>query len=66
MGQESPDYETTPDRSIAAIAAGRGADPRAIALDHMLDGGAGNGRGMLYLPLLNYAENNLDHVLTMH
>jgi N-acyl-D-aspartate/D-glutamate deacylase len=65
MGQESPDYETTQDRSIGAIAAERGADPRAIALDHMLDGGAGDGRGMLYLPLLNYAHSNLDHVLTM-
>lgn len=65
MGVESPDYEITPDRSIAALAAARGADPRALALDHMLDGGAGNGRGMLYLPLLNYAESNLDHVRTM-
>jgi N-acyl-D-aspartate/D-glutamate deacylase len=65
LGEESPDYEPTPDRSIAALAAARGADPREIALDHMLDGGAGNGRGMLYLPLLNYADNNLDHVRTM-
>jgi N-acyl-D-aspartate/D-glutamate deacylase len=31
----------------------------------MLEGGAGNGRGMLYLPLLNYAGADLDHVLTM-
>jgi N-acyl-D-aspartate/D-glutamate deacylase len=31
----------------------------------MLDGGAGEGRGMLYLPLLNYAGPDLDHVLTM-
>ena len=65
MGLESPDYEPTPDHSIAAMAAERGVDPRAIALDHLLDGGAGNGRGMLYLPLLNYADNNLDHVRTM-
>jgi N-acyl-D-aspartate/D-glutamate deacylase len=36
-----------------------------IALDHMLDGGQGDGRGMIYLPLLNYADNNLDHVRTM-
>ncbi|MBI1197602.1 MAG: amidohydrolase family protein [Phenylobacterium sp.] len=64
MGDE-PDYEPTPDRSIAAIAAARGVDPYEVALDHMLDGGEGNGRGMLYLPLLNYAENNLDHVRTM-
>ncbi|MBS0362748.1 MAG: amidohydrolase family protein [Proteobacteria bacterium] len=65
MGLESPDYEPTPDQSIAARAAARGVDPRALALDHMLDGGAGGGRGMLYLPLLNYAGANLDHVLTM-
>jgi N-acyl-D-aspartate/D-glutamate deacylase len=65
MGLESPDYEITQDRSIAAIAASRGVDPRAVALDHMLDGGAGDGRGILYLPLLNYADGNLDHVHTM-
>ncbi|MBS0331734.1 MAG: amidohydrolase family protein [Proteobacteria bacterium] len=65
MGLESPDYEPTPDQSIGALAAARGADPRALALDHMLDGGAGDGRGMLYLPLLNYAGADLDHVLTM-
>jgi len=65
MGLESPDYEPTPDHSIAAIAAERGGDPRAIALDHMLDGGAGHGRGMLYLPLLNYAQNTLDPAYQM-
>jgi N-acyl-D-aspartate/D-glutamate deacylase len=65
MGLESPDYEPTPETSIAAIAAGRGADPREIALDHMLDGGAGEGRGMLYLPLLNYAQNSLDPAYQM-
>jgi N-acyl-D-aspartate/D-glutamate deacylase len=65
MGLDSPDYEPTPDTAIAAIAAARGVDPREVALDHMLDGGAGGGRGMLYLPLLNYAGADLDHVLTM-
>ena len=65
MGGDNPDYEPTPDASIAALAAARGVDPYAMALDHMLDGGEGNGRGILYLPLLNYAENNLDHVRTM-
>ena len=65
MGLDSPDYEPTPDGSIGALAEARGADPRALALDHMLDGGAGDGRGMLYLPLLNYAGADLDHVLTM-
>ncbi|HZZ69907.1 MAG TPA: amidohydrolase family protein [Phenylobacterium sp.] len=65
MGLESPDYEPTPETSVAALAAARGVDPREVALDHMLDGGAGGGRGMLYLPLLNYAGADLDHVLTM-
>jgi N-acyl-D-aspartate/D-glutamate deacylase len=62
MGQESPDYEPTPDRSIAAIAAVQGLDPYALALDHMLTNG---GRGMLYLPLLNYAQNTLDPAYQM-
>jgi N-acyl-D-aspartate/D-glutamate deacylase len=70
MGEESPDYEPTPDHSIAAMAAARGLDPREIALDHMLDGGPtpqerGEGRGMLYLPLLNYAQNSLDPAYQM-
>jgi N-acyl-D-aspartate/D-glutamate deacylase len=61
MGAE-PDYEPTPDASLAAIAAERGADPYALALDHMLTDG---GRGMLYLPLLNYAQNTLDPAYQM-
>jgi N-acyl-D-aspartate/D-glutamate deacylase len=65
LGEESPDYEPTSETSIAAIAAGRGLPPHEIALDHMLDGGAGNGRGMLYLPLLNYAQNTLDPAYQM-
>ena len=65
MGLDSPDYEPTPATSIAAIAQARGADPRAVALDHMLDGGEGGGRGMLYLPLLNYAQDNLDPAYQM-
>jgi N-acyl-D-aspartate/D-glutamate deacylase len=65
MGSDSPDYEPTPATSIAAIAEARGADPRAVALDHMLDGGEGDGRGMLYLPLLNYAQNTLDPAYQM-
>jgi len=65
MGLDSPDYEPTPATSIAAIAQARDADPRAAALDHMLDGGAGGGRGMLYLPLLNYAQDSLDPAYQM-
>jgi N-acyl-D-aspartate/D-glutamate deacylase len=65
MGGDNPDYEPTPDASIAAIAEGRGLDPYEVALDHMLDGGEGNGRGILYLPLLNYAQNTLDPAYQM-
>ena len=61
MGAE-PDYEPTPDTSLAAIAAERGVDPYALALDHML---TDDGRGMLYLPLLNYAQNTLDPAYQM-
>jgi N-acyl-D-aspartate/D-glutamate deacylase len=61
MGAE-PDYEPTPDHSLAAIAAERGVDPYELALDHML---LRDGRGMLYLPLLNYAQNTLDPAYEM-
>jgi N-acyl-D-aspartate/D-glutamate deacylase len=62
IGEDNPDYEPTPDHSIAAIAAERGADPYAVALDQMLQN---DGRGMLYLPLLNYAQNTLDPAYQM-
>ena len=65
MGGDNPDYEPTPDMAIAVIAAGRGVDPYVLALDHMLDGEPGEGRGMLYLPLLNYAQNSLDPAYAM-
>jgi N-acyl-D-aspartate/D-glutamate deacylase len=54
---ETPDYEQTRDRTIAALAAQRGVTPEELALDHMLSNG---GKGMLYLPFLNYADGSLD------
>lgn len=62
---ETPDYEPTRETTIAALAAARGADPAEVALDHMLTNG---GRGMLYLPFLNYAFGNLDpaHEMLTH
>jgi N-acyl-D-aspartate/D-glutamate deacylase len=62
MGGDNPDYEPTPDHSIDAIAKEKGVDPYSVALDHMLTDG---GRGMLYLPLLNYAQNTLDPAYQM-
>lgn len=54
---ETPDYEQTPDRTVLALANARGVRPEELALDHMLTNG---GRGMLYLPFLNYAGGSLD------
>ncbi|CAN7590387.1 amidohydrolase family protein [Phenylobacterium sp. LjRoot164] len=54
---ETPDYEQTPDRTVLALANAKGVRPEELALDHMLTNG---GRGMLYLPFLNYANGSLD------
>jgi N-acyl-D-aspartate/D-glutamate deacylase len=61
MGEE-PDYEPTADQTVAAIAERRGVTPAEVALDHMLTRG---GRGMLYLPFLNYADMSLDAAYEM-
>ncbi|MBC7496727.1 MAG: amidohydrolase family protein [Sphingomonadaceae bacterium] len=61
LGDE-PDYEPTPDMSIAAIAAREGRSPEDVAYDLML---ADDGRGFIYLPILNYADGHLDHVLEL-
>jgi len=58
----TPDYEPTAEQSVAAEAARRAVPPAAIALDHLL---ADGGRGMLYLPFLNYADGSLDPAYEM-
>ncbi|MBA3810454.1 MAG: amidohydrolase family protein, partial [Caulobacteraceae bacterium] len=60
--ESRPDYEPSPESSVAARARALGAAPEAVALDHMLKDG---GRGMLYVPFLNYAEGSLDAVHAM-
>jgi N-acyl-D-amino-acid deacylase len=57
-----PDYEPTPDRTVAAIARERGEDPLATLYDLMLEDGAG---AMLMLPFFNYAEGNHDAIYDM-
>jgi len=59
---DPPDYEPTEDKTVAAIGKARAMSPEAVALDLML---ADDGRGMLYLPFLNYAEGSLDPVKAM-
>jgi N-acyl-D-amino-acid deacylase len=59
---DPPDYEPTPDRTVAAIARERGQDPLATLYDLMLESNAG---AMLLLPLLNYSEGNHDAIREM-
>ena len=54
---DPPDYEPDPADSLAARAERAGCDPIELAYDHML---ADEGRAFLYVPLLNYADGNLD------
>jgi N-acyl-D-aspartate/D-glutamate deacylase len=62
---DEPDYEPSLDTSIGARAAQAGVSAEEFALDTML---AGNGKGLLYLPFLNYVDGNLDgcHEMLSH
>jgi N-acyl-D-aspartate/D-glutamate deacylase len=59
---DPPDYEPTPDRSIAAIAAREGRKPDEVVYDVLMEDG---GKGILYLPVTNFAGGNLDVVAEM-
>ena len=56
---DDPDYEPAAEDSIAALAAREGRDPAEYAYEVMLED---DGRGFIYLPLLNYSDGHLDHV----
>src|SRR5262245_42472205 len=49
---DPPDYEPTPETSVAAIAARENRDPEAVLYDLML---GHDGRELLFYPVLNYA-----------
>lgn len=59
---DPPDYEPAPEQSIAARAARDGRDPADMAYDMLLEN---NGKAILYRPLSNYTEGNLDAVHDM-
>src|SRR6266853_1305539 len=59
---DPPDYEQPPENALGAQARRRGCQPEALAYDAML---SDDGRGMLYVPFLNYADGNLDAVHEM-
>ncbi len=52
-----PEYEPGPERSLAGIAAATGRTPLAVAYDAMLEN---DGQGLLYVPILNYSDGDLD------
>ncbi|MDI4239211.1 amidohydrolase family protein [Bradyrhizobium sp. Arg237L] len=52
-----PDYEQPPENTLGAQARRLGKRPEELAYDAMLTDG---GRGMLYVPFLNYSDGNLD------
>jgi N-acyl-D-amino-acid deacylase len=52
---DPPDYEPGPSDTLAAVAARAGRPVVEVALDAML---AGDGTGLLYVPILNYSDGD--------
>jgi len=59
---DPPDYEQPPENSLGAQARAKGCRPEELAYDAML---TDQGRGMLYVPFLNYSDGNLDATYEM-
>lgn len=57
------DYEPLPGQSIAALSKATGRRPQEIAYEALMER---DGEAMLYFPLFNYANKNLDHLRTLH
>lgn len=57
------DYEPDPSETCAARGARAGVGPAEVAYDQLM---AENGRGLLYYPLFNYSNQNLDHLWELH
>ena len=59
---DPPDYEPAPERSVTALAAAQGRSVDEVLYDLMLQR---DGRELLYLPMFDYAEGDLDAVREM-
>lgn len=56
------EYEPGAEDSVATLAARTDRDPAAIVYDMLMEN---DGRGYIYLPLLNYTNFNFDHIREM-
>ncbi len=54
---DPPDYEPAPERSLAARAKTAGRQPLEMAYDALV---AGDGKGLFYIPILNYSDGDLE------
>ncbi len=52
-----PEYEPGPERSLIGIATATGRTPLSVAYDALLED---DGRGLLYVPILNYSDGDLE------
>jgi len=59
---DKPDYEPTPERSVAGLAAAAGRPANELLYDLLTDN---DGADLLYVPLMNYANGDLDDVKEM-
>jgi len=59
---DPPNYEPTPESSVAGIASRQGRTPQEILLETML---ANDGRDFVYYPIINYADTNFDSIREM-
>jgi N-acyl-D-amino-acid deacylase len=59
---DPPNYEPTPEMSIAAQAAARGVNPEDLAYDLLLENG---GRGLLLTAIANYGSGSLDPIYSL-
>jgi N-acyl-D-aspartate/D-glutamate deacylase len=62
---DPPNYEPSEQDSLAGMAAASGRSPLEVAYDAMM---ADDGNGLLYLPILNYANGSLEpvHEMLLH
>ena len=64
VGNQNIDYEPDPATdSLQALSQKTGRSPQELALDALLDC---DGRGMLYVPLFNYSDGDLELVRQLH